>query len=151
MILRIDKFSSTPLYKQIIEEIKNLINQGTLDAGKSLPSSRSLAQKLGVNRSTVYQTYAKLQAQGYLQSKPGSYNIVQKRHKEVAYNPKKQSVISWEKASSSEAKKLYETFLRYSPERPKSLRLKGKIISLATLGLDPRLYPLEDFRKCLNL
>jgi GntR family transcriptional regulator/MocR family aminotransferase len=150
MLLNIDKSSSTPVYKRIVEEIKNLINQGTLETGKPLPSSRSLAQKLGVNRSTVYQAYAELQAQGYLQSRPGSYNIVQKRRKEAAYNPKSRSLISWEKASSSEAKRLYETFLCYSPERPKSSKLSDQFISLAALDPDPRLYPLEDFRKCLN-
>ena len=83
MLLKIDRFSSKPLYQQIIDEIKALVDQGVIGINQSLPSTRSLAKKLGVNRSTVVRAYEELQALGYLQSKPGSYNRVQKRQKEV--------------------------------------------------------------------
>jgi len=150
MLLKIDKSGSQPVYRQIIMEIKALIEQGVLEAGKPLPSTRTLAKKLGVNRSTVYQAYEELQALGHLESRPGSYNIVQRRQKEVAYNPERKSSISWEKASREEAKKIYETFLRYSPEISRFSKYKGKAISLAALDPDPRLFPIHEFRRCLN-
>jgi len=147
MLLKIDKTKPVPLYKQIIEEIKRLIHEGALETGHPLPSSRTLAKKLGVNRSTIYQAYEELQAQGYLFSRPGSYNIVLRRQKEVSYNPDRKSLIAWDRASSPEAKKIYEIYLDYSPEQPRNLKPDSSVISLASLNLDPRLYPLQDFRR----
>jgi len=150
LIIRIDKSSPRPLYKQIIEEIKTLIDQGTIKSGKPLPSTRDLANKLGINRSTVYEAYAELQALGYLHSRPGSYNIVQKRLKEVIYNPERRSAISWEEASQNEAKKLYKTFSHYSPEGFASGEFRPQAISLSALDPDSRLFPVIEFRRCVN-
>jgi len=150
MLLKIDKTRPVPVYKQIISQVKTLIEEGVLAAGHALPSTRALARKLGINRSTVYLAYEELQAQGYLESRPGSYNIVFKRRKEVSFQPESRSIISWDKLSSGRANDIYETFLRFSPERC-ALSLSGqRMINLAALDLDPRLYPVREFRKCVN-
>lgn len=150
MLLKIDRSKPSPLYQQIIEGIKSLIHEGTLEVGHPLTSSRTLAKKLGVNRSTIYQAYEELQAQGYLESRPGSYNVVQKRQKEVAYNPKRQSLIAWVRVTSPEARNIYETLLCYSPEKLGKLKPSSSVINLASLNLDPRLYPLQDFRRVVR-
>ncbi len=150
MLLKIDRAKPEPLYKQIIEEVKILIDQGMMKVNQPLPSSRSLAKKLGVNRFTVVRAYEELQAMGYLQSRPGSYNRVQKRSKEVDYNPERRSLIAWEKFSNTPANTIYELFLRYSPERPLSQNTNGKAINISQLDLDPRLYPLAEFRRCVR-
>jgi DNA-binding transcriptional MocR family regulator len=148
MYVRIDRTSSIPLHRQITEQIREFIDQGTVKINQSLPSTRKLAEKLGVNRSTVVRAYEELQALGYLRSRPGSYNKVQERLKEVEYNPDRQSLISWEKASTESARKLYKTFTRYSPESP--VKFKQNSINVAQLDLDPRLYPMDEFRRCIN-
>lgn len=150
MLLKIDKTGSKPLYQQIIEEIKILIDQGTIGANEALPSTRNLAKKSGVNRTTVVQAYEELQALGYLQSRPGSYNRVQKRRKEVEYNPERQSLISWDEISNIPARKIYELFLRYSPEKPLQPQLRSKAINISQLDPDPRLFPIQDFRRCVS-
>jgi GntR family transcriptional regulator/MocR family aminotransferase len=68
--LQLDHHSSTPLYKQIMDYIKQEIHQGRLSAGAKLPSIRSLAAALQVSRITVENAYGLLLEQGYLLSKP---------------------------------------------------------------------------------
>ncbi len=151
MIIHIDKGLALPVYKQIIDRIKGLIDQGAIAPGYRLPSSRRLAQKLGVNRTTVYQAYEELQAQGYLQSRPGSYNIVQKRMREAVYDPQARSSIRWDRASSGQAGKVYKIFSRYSPEKPACFSAGIEPIDLASLDPDERLHPVRDFRKCIDV
>ncbi|TGU97339.1 GntR family transcriptional regulator, partial [Mesorhizobium sp. M00.F.Ca.ET.186.01.1.1] len=49
-----------PLYKQIAEQIEQRISSGEFGPGSSLPSERSLAKELGVNRSTIVAVYDEL-------------------------------------------------------------------------------------------
>ena len=95
MLIKLDRNHTTPLYQQIIDAIKHHIDRGTLEIGRPLPSSRKLADILGINRTTVNHAYEELQAQGFLHSRPGSYHRVQKRRKEVDYNPDRESLIPW--------------------------------------------------------
>ena len=54
----------TPVYAQIAEALAADIARGRLRPGQALPGTRSLADTLGVHRSTVLAAYAELQAQG---------------------------------------------------------------------------------------
>lgn len=103
MLLKIDRTGSKPIYQQLIHEIENLIDQGTLEVGQSLPSTRSLADKLGINRSTVTRAYEELQALGYLYSRQGSYHKVESRRKVASYHPESRSAIPWDKILSAGA------------------------------------------------
>ena len=150
MLLKIDRVSSRPLYQQITDGIKALVDQGVIGFDQSLPSTRNLARKLGVNRSTVVRAYEELQAFGYLKSTSGSYSIVQKRRKEVEYDPERKSLLEWAEFSNPQARKLHEIFLRYSPEGPINGKSEGKAINISELDLDPRLYPMKEFRRCVN-
>jgi len=151
MLLNIEKKSSIPVYRQIITQIKDLVDYGLIEVGRPLPSTRNLAKDLGVNRSTVSKAYEELQILGYLKSRPGSYNIVQRRKKEVQYNPERRSKVSWREASSEAARFLYQCFLehnsRYSKIEQKTVQ---KLYNFADLQLDPGLFPVENFRKSMN-
>ncbi|MFE0154490.1 PLP-dependent aminotransferase family protein [Nonomuraea sp. NPDC059007] len=57
---------------QIQSAIRGRVQDGTLHPGVRLPSSRDLAEDLGVSRSVVVQAYAQLSAEGYLRSMQGS-------------------------------------------------------------------------------
>lgn len=63
---RIDPERGTPIYMQIIHALIRDIETGRLASGTYLPSSRELAQALGVNRKTVVLAYEDLIAQGWL-------------------------------------------------------------------------------------
>jgi len=147
MILNIDRSGGMPLFRQIIDAIRSYIDDGSLVAGTALPSTRELAERLAVNRTTVTQAYGELQALGYLSSHPGSYHIVEKRRREVPYNPVKESIIDWEGAVNSELVRLGRNASSLSPERAGSG--PQDIISMARLSPDSRLFPVPSFRASL--
>lgn len=64
--LEVDPGSDEPIYRQLRAAIVAAIESGALGAGAALPSSRSLAESLGVSRSTVNLTYQELVAEGFL-------------------------------------------------------------------------------------
>ncbi|WP_421926612.1 PLP-dependent aminotransferase family protein [Lysinibacillus capsici] len=53
-------------YKQVYQQIKALIMQGTLQTDDSLPSIRKLAETLQVSRNTTLTAYEQLVAEGYI-------------------------------------------------------------------------------------
>ncbi len=150
MLLKFDRTDSKPLYRQLVDDIKNLIDQEILQAGQYLPSTRNLADKLGINRSTVTRAYEELQALGYLCSRQGSYHKVESRRRVARYHPENRSVIPWDWALSSEAKDIHQIYLQYSPEKLKNITPRQDILNISELDLDPRLYPMADFKRCLN-
>ena len=58
MKLRIDRKSRLPVYIQLYQQIKEMIFDGSLVDGYSLPSERSLAKELGVHRNTIIRAYS---------------------------------------------------------------------------------------------
>lgn len=76
MILELDRQSHAPLYTQIAAQVRQLIRQGSLKVGDRLPPNRSLAESLGVNRSTVATAYDELLADGLIASRVGSGTFV---------------------------------------------------------------------------
>ncbi|HSC29724.1 MAG TPA: PLP-dependent aminotransferase family protein [Vicinamibacterales bacterium] len=70
--LVLDCTAATPLQQQLCLGLKRLIERGTLPAGRSVPSSRALAEDLRVSRNTVLAAYDRLVSEGYLDARPRS-------------------------------------------------------------------------------
>lgn len=68
--------SAIPLYQQLYEHLRVAILAGQLKHGTKLPSSRALADELGVSRNTILSAYDQLTAEGYLQSIEGKGTFV---------------------------------------------------------------------------
>jgi len=62
----IDKNSPIPLYYQLEEHIKDLIEKGDLVPGDALPPEREYAEKYQISRMTVRQAFTQLVNDGYL-------------------------------------------------------------------------------------
>ncbi|HEU4332699.1 MAG TPA: PLP-dependent aminotransferase family protein [Lapillicoccus sp.] len=60
-----------PIAQQVFEQIQDAVLGGRLTAGAALPSSRALAESLGVSRNTVTTALDHLIAEGYLEARPG--------------------------------------------------------------------------------
>ncbi|HEY4385469.1 MAG TPA: PLP-dependent aminotransferase family protein [Ktedonobacteraceae bacterium] len=73
---RFDPDSSIPLYRQLYDEIRHAILQGQLSAGTQLPSTRALANHLGISRTTVVLAFDQLLLEGYVEGKKGSGTYV---------------------------------------------------------------------------
>jgi GntR family transcriptional regulator/MocR family aminotransferase len=74
--ISLDHDKTTPIYKQIYDQIRELILLGKLSEGNRLPASRKLARKLGVSRVSVTTAYSQLAVEGYIVSKVGSGTYV---------------------------------------------------------------------------
>jgi DNA-binding transcriptional MocR family regulator len=148
IILNLDRNDKMPLFKQMVFQLKNLMESNTLKPGFRMPSTRSLAEKHGLNRSTVYKAYEELWALGYIESRPGSYSIVRKRKEMVSSNRRStRSRIPWESKSSEPGRSLHRDFKSMRKKYPSNF---SDLINLASLELDPRLFPVDTFRRCIN-
>ncbi|MFC0167604.1 GntR family transcriptional regulator [Pseudoduganella danionis] len=58
--------------RQLAEALRNAISRGELAAGERLPSTRALAESLGLSRGTVTEAYEQLMAEGCLDAQPGA-------------------------------------------------------------------------------
>ncbi|WP_426445821.1 PLP-dependent aminotransferase family protein [Paenibacillus sp. S-38] len=67
-----DRSSKKPMYQQIAEHVERSIHLGEYPPGSILPSERRLAERMGVNRSTVVQAYEDLRSKGIVESSVGS-------------------------------------------------------------------------------
>jgi GntR family transcriptional regulator/MocR family aminotransferase len=69
--------STTPLYQQIYEQIRDQIMDGTYRVGTRLPAIRRLADDLEVSRNTAEAAYLQLSQEGYVTSRTGSGFVVE--------------------------------------------------------------------------
>ena len=149
VIIKINKQSKRPIFSQIMDQIIELVDSEALKPGARLPSTRSLANKLAVNRSTVYNAYQELWSLGYLESTPGSYSTVRKRARVVSKNNKPdKGLIEWHKRSTSGSEGFYEEYLK-----EQALFQKvgdSEVINFIPLSPDSCLSPVDAFRKCMN-
>ncbi|MFZ2053139.1 MAG: PLP-dependent aminotransferase family protein [Candidatus Aminicenantales bacterium] len=149
VFLPIQRDRAVPLHQQIIKEFIRLIDHGVLNPGCNIPSTRIMAANLGVNRSTVYLAYQELIAMGYFDSRPGSYTTVRKRPSTMTSGlPRVEGTLPWAKMANEQSRYLWHALPDYRPEPDTSNN--ADIINLAQLEIDSRLFPAEDFRRCLN-
>ena len=67
-----------PVIRQVYDQVRDAIHAGALKPGGRLPSSRDLAQRLGVARASVVAAYDQLLAEGYAEGRTGSGTYVSK-------------------------------------------------------------------------
>ena len=68
-MITLDEQSRTPIYEQIINEIKRNVIQGSLKPHEQIPSIRELASTLGINPNTVKKSYMVLENQNIIESR----------------------------------------------------------------------------------
>jgi DNA-binding transcriptional MocR family regulator len=74
----LDPRSDVPLYKQLAESVRALVDRGTIGPGERLPATRELAGQLGLNRTTVSAAYAMLEQTGLLEGHVGRGSFIAK-------------------------------------------------------------------------
>src|SRR5438552_2579516 len=73
--------STTPIYRQITEQVRLSVATGKLDVDDRLPSVRALAEELVVNPNTVARAYADLAHEGVIESRAGRGVFVIRKRK----------------------------------------------------------------------
>ncbi len=76
--ITLDRAAPTSIYQQLCEQLRRAILDGRLSSGTRLPSTRTLAQTLGVSRTVTSSAYDELFAEGYLEGRHGSGTYVRK-------------------------------------------------------------------------
>ncbi len=76
MHIQIDPKRSTPIYSQIMDQVRLAVGTGVLQPGDQAPRVRELAEQLRVNPNTVARAYRELQAEGLLVARQGSGTFV---------------------------------------------------------------------------
>src|SRR5260370_6139564 len=72
----LDPHSELPLYRQIFDQLRVMIDSGRLEAGAKLPPTRELAGHLGLNRATISAAYELLEADGLITGHVGRGSFV---------------------------------------------------------------------------
>jgi 2-aminoadipate transaminase len=132
MKLALNRQDSIPLYRQVAQRLRELMENGTLSAGARLPTVRKLADDHGLTRLTVQSAYGELQDQGWIQSVVGRGTFVAERQRPRPAAPQPRLEISGSLAE-----------LLQVGDRPARFKL-----AQATPGEDT--YPLKELKSCLG-
>jgi len=73
---QLDTGSDVPLYRQLAEYLRTLIESGELRAGDRLPPTRELAAQIGLNRTTISAAYASLESESLIKGEVGRGSFV---------------------------------------------------------------------------
>jgi 2-aminoadipate transaminase len=122
--VQLDPASERPLYRQLFEQIRDFIQNGSLPKGERLPATRELAGLLGLNRTTVAAAYELLESEGLIKGHVGRGSFV-----DTAPAPR----IRWE-----------DLGVVSSPVAPSALNEDG--VSFATSRPASELFPIDEFR-----
>jgi len=72
----LDMSDKRPIYEQVTDKIKDLIDRRILTADEQLPSVRSLAVDLSINPNTIQRAYSELERMNYIYTVKGKGNFV---------------------------------------------------------------------------
>lgn len=74
--IRIDREAGATISTQICAALRKMIFAGALSVGERLPSSRTLAEELGVSRTTINHVFDRLTEEGLIESRTGAGSFV---------------------------------------------------------------------------
>jgi GntR family transcriptional regulator/MocR family aminotransferase len=148
MRIPIDRRSDIPIYKQVENFIREGILSGSLAPETRLPATRTLARDLGVNRITVGNAYAELEADGLICSRVGDGTYVLHPW-QIPPIPEEETSGPWPPWQQDLQEKSSD------PRRAAYLKLLTEPqhsvpISFAGGHSDPRRYPADEFRKVIQ-
>ena len=92
MSIIINNSSMTPIYEQIVSQMKSQIMSGEKKEGDMLPSVRVLAKDLRVSALTVKKAYDELEREGFVSTVHGKGTFVTSANQELMLEEKKKEV-----------------------------------------------------------
>ena len=75
-MVNLDMKSDTPIYEQIVEQVKYHVMKGNMQAGTAIPSVRKLALSLAITPGTVAKAYQELERQGIIETIRGKGTFI---------------------------------------------------------------------------
>jgi GntR family transcriptional regulator len=68
---RLDARSNVPPYLQLVDQVRQALRMGVLEAGDQLPTVRDVAGSIAINPNTVLKAYRELEHEGLVEGRPG--------------------------------------------------------------------------------
>ena len=130
--------SEEKIHIQIENHIKNEINNGLLQKGSKLPSTREVSKLLSISRNSVITAYENLEEEGIIESLKGRGTFVKVSSK----LQKGDLTIDWEEMINDYGK-LCEELDIVKTELP----WKKGMISFKSIAPDGSLFDLEEFKR----
>lgn len=127
--ITLNKDSEEPMYVQLYEYLKNLIENGSFENDEKLPAIRSLSKKLGVNNVTIVNAYRLLEQKGYVYSKVGSGTFVMGNKTDYKKEENLSTIDMMEHGY---------------------VKINNDEINFSTSTPNPRLFPVKEFKEVLN-
>src|SRR5229473_2763040 len=139
--------SHVPLYIQLRDQLRALVNTGDLRPGDRIPASRELAVQLGVHRTTVANAYAELESEGLISGHVGRGTFIRGNGdaRKISAVPHPTSVhggLRWESLFADERGE--EMLSRLTQAAPRDS------ISFVMARPAAEFFPIEELRKCSN-
>jgi GntR family transcriptional regulator len=94
MEFHIETASRTPIYRQLVAQIREAVARGRLKPEERLPSVRDLSRQLVINPNTVARVYTELEREGVLNTRPGLGVFVAQPKSDLTKRVRKDRVIS---------------------------------------------------------
>ena len=79
MNFKLDPLRRTPIYAQLIQQIKHQVARGQLKPGDQLPTVRALASQLHIHINTVARAYGQLDQDGVISTQQGRGTFIAHR------------------------------------------------------------------------
>ena len=106
MRIEIQPSSGTPIYLQILNQVKYLVASEQLAPEEEIPPIRALAEQLVINPNTVARAYLELERAGIVVKKHGSGTFVAERPPSVGKKQRQKILTERVDALLTEAKQL---------------------------------------------
>jgi GntR family transcriptional regulator/MocR family aminotransferase len=132
LALSVDRRSAEPIGAQIGRQLRQMILSGRMPRGAQLPSSRALADDLGVSRATVVTAYDQLASEGYVEGRHGAGMFVSSALPEQVLQ--------------------VSTATPHRPATPKrtTTRVQTTIRPFQVGAIDPELFPFREWSRLLQ-
>jgi GntR family transcriptional regulator, transcriptional repressor for pyruvate dehydrogenase complex len=78
---------NTKVYEQVIDQIKDMIDRGTLKKGDKLPSERDLVEQLQVSRASIREALRALEVIGLIECRQGEGNYIKSSFQDNLFEP----------------------------------------------------------------
>jgi 2-aminoadipate transaminase len=146
--LQIQAESRIPIYAQLRDQVRALVQLGQLRPGDRIPPSRELAGRLGVHRTTVANAYAELEAEGLIRGHVGRGTFICGQpaplaaQPSAAPQPEAAGPVRWDGLFAED--RAAEALDRLLPEAPRNA------VSFTVARPPEAWFPLDEFRRCCN-
>jgi DNA-binding transcriptional MocR family regulator len=158
----VDASDGRPVYRQIADQLRGEIERGDTQPGQRLPAIRTLAGQLGVHRDTVALAYESLAEAGLVEARVGAGTFVRSFVSDVPSSMGQEERPVARRIGllgGSERGGARDLDLALAPQVERLIALENRrprfapdreTVALHRLIPDPRFYPVDAFRRCVD-